>query len=335
MTRLLIPCALLAALLGVSVAGAAGFAGVGSYAFVLEGFFIDARNTGMGGADLVGDGGPQQVLINPAHLVADRAVTATYDHLDYFLGIELETLAIGAAFGPVQVSLASHESRREGEERTAYNPSGTVESWERMTVLGVAGRGGADRYEDGLRWAIGMGLRRYEIKNTGKADGLDAGMSAGWRLNHEGGWTSLEGAVSWQNITGAEVPHGDWELAAPEPIRVGLSAGFGMRPDGWTRDAAAIRGAFTRVVRREEGFDDWSQWGVELTVVQIVSARAGSNGRIFGGTTQWGLGLSLDEEFTGPFRGELHWTQIRIESDYWADGITVLDGWGARLTYEF
>ncbi|MCP4573880.1 MAG: hypothetical protein GY838_16095 [bacterium] len=326
--------AIIALLLCPTVSAAAGFAKVGYLYFATEGVFTDARNAAMGGADLVGNGNPQQVLINPAPLLVDGTATMSYDRMNFMSNYDLEDFAAGAALGPLQVAVARTEYRIKSVRRTAYNPVGTryEETLTRMSVVGLGLRGG---WEDGFRWAGGLAYRKYEAADASDRDGLDAGVSAGLTQRHDTGWMSLAGAVSWQNIFGASLPRGDWELLPPEPVRLGLTAGLGLRPRDWRRDAAQVRFAVTRTVRREHDTDDESQWGVEITALQILSLRWGMDSRLLRNTTMWGLGLRLDEEFTGPFSAEVHWTVADYDNDQMYGDNDYTEGWGVRVAYDF
>ncbi len=329
------------------LATAAGFANAGTYVLRWEGLFTDARRTAMGNADLAEGGGPQAVLVNPAYLDEGPAATVSYDRMNYLAEIDLETLAAGVSLGSWRVTVARNEISWENELRTAYEPSGTgdyIRGHERLTVVGLS-LGDGDHRGDSTRrqWAFGMNYRHYEMKSelndeetmNKTTEGIDAGATFGWRRDHVGGWTSVACAAAWQNIFKAKVSFDEREALLPRHVRLGFTFGAGFRPEGRDRDAVAVRAAFTRTEFIDSAWSDESQWGAEVTALQVLSLRWGTDQSLPDHATTWGLGLRLAEPAMGPWRVELHWVRIGYGDLYDTGDDHTEDGWGARVAYIF
>ena len=301
---------LLACLICVApTAQAAGFTRVGSVA-AWEPIFAGTRSESMGQADLAVSRGPMSIFDNPAPLPEGQAVQAGYGHLSYIEGLEFHQYAAAAELGAFRIGVARMDFVSDDLPiRTAYIPDGTGETYRvddrvsvvsgSMDVAALLAPGSA------WDWTVGVSHRRYRfngIEEVTHVNGLDFGSSGRYRrqFNKTSVTASLAGVL--RNI--------DDSLYVPEDTRLGL--GLVLAVDGEeTADVVALTLAYVfKDVRHEDEYFGDRHFGAELTLLQSLSFRMGHDKQIFGGTSQYGVGLNLPRRWVQPFGVTLDWGSL-------------------------
>lgn len=298
-------------------AAAAGFAAIMPH--TSEGLFTGTRLSAMGGGDMAGDDGPGALLVNPAPLMRGNAVAVAHDHVDYSLSkvtgaddpdINYVTTSLGVEWRGWRLSTCiSDESIDDAARRTAYQPegAGTFDHRSRMALVGLARQVAGDTQSpQGGQWTVGVAYRSYSARTSdnrtdplvtfddGQATGTwDVGTTLSLRFADQRHAASIAVAVAGQNVTGAAQVVSEREMALPQLVRMGLTAGLtfldGQRE--WMRIVAAVaRTEYTG----QYNASDFSQMGVEVTALRLLALRLGSNDRFYGGSGTCGVGLILD-----------------------------------------
>jgi hypothetical protein len=298
-------------------ATAAGFAVLMSHSW--EGMFTGTRLSAMGGGDMAGDDGPGALLVNPAPLMRGNAVAVAHDHVDYPLSavtgaddpdINYVTTSLGVEWRGWRLSTCISDQSTDNEVmRTAYLPegTGTYDHRSRMALVGLARQLAGDTHSPrGGQWSVGVAYRSYSARTSdnrtdplvtfddGHATGTwDAGTTVSLRFADQAHPASIAAAVAWQNVTGATLVISEREMALPQLVRMGLTAGLtfldGQRE--WMRVVAAVaRSEYTGQYNGR----DFSQMGIEVTALRLLALRIGSNDKFYGGSGTWGVGLILD-----------------------------------------
>lgn len=337
-------------------AAAAGFAMLTSHTW--EGLFTGARLSAMGGGDLAGDDGPGALLVNPAPLLRGDGVAVAHDHVDYPLSavtgaddpdVDYLTTSLGVEWQGWRLSACvSDESIDNAVLRTAYLPegTGTFDRRSRMALVGLTRRlAGDTRREDGGQWTAGVAYRSYSARTSdnrtdpaitfddGQATGTwDVGTTVSLRFADQRHPASIAVAVAGQNVTGATLVVSEREMALPQLVRMGLTAGLtfldGQRE--WMRIVAAV--ARTEYTGRYNA-RDFSQMGVEITALRLLALRIGSNDRFYGGSGTWGVGLVLDHPRGLPLEMAVDYGEISPDEAMF-DGADMAM-WSGRVRVEF
>jgi len=312
---------------------AAGFAAIVPH--TSEGLFTGTRLSAMGGGDMAGDDGPGALLVNPAPLMRGDAVAVAHDHVDYSLSevtgaddpdIDYVTTSLGVEWRGWRLSTCiSDESIDDAALRTAYQPegTGTFDHRSRMALVGLARQVAGDTQSPrGGQWTVGVAYRSYSARTSdnrtdpaitfddGQATGTwDVGTTVSLRLADQRHPASIAVAVAGQNVTGATLVVSEREMALPQLVRMGLTAGLtfldGQRE--WMRIVAAV--ARTEYTGRYNA-RDFSQMGVEITALRLLALRIGSNDRFYGGSGTWGVGLVLDHPRGLPLEMALDYGEV-------------------------
>ena len=338
-------------------AAAAGFAVITSHSW--EGIYTGTRLSAMGGGDMASDDGPGALLVNPSPLMRGDAVAVAHDHVDYPLGalsgadddpdMDYLTTSLGVEWRGWRLGTCiSDESIDNAVMRTAYQPEGmgTFDRRSRMALVGLARQLAGDTQSGrGLQWTVGGAYRSYTTRTSdnrtdpvvtfddGQATGTwDVGTTAAYRFADRTRRASIAAAIAWQNVTGASLVVSEREMALPERVRMGLTTSLAWL-DGrreWVRFVAAM-------ARSEHmgqfGGRDFSQMGIEVTVLRLLALRIGSNDRFHGGSGTWGVGLVLDHPRGLPLEMAFDYGEISPDDPIFNE--VEISMWSGRVRVEF
>ncbi len=335
--RLLVICLVLAL---ASPAAAAGFARVGTFSFTWEGIFTGGRLSTLGSSDLA-DRSPATLMVNPAPLSTGSGVGLSYDHADYFFDVDLNIYSGTAGWDNLRLNFAMQEFVIDDVlVRTAYNPEGTGETFDvrdRMTVIGLSYDLGTALFrKPSFQWAVGAAWRGYSShfdEAKANADSWDLGTTLSWRIEYQGGWTGLTGALSWQNITDGTFTIEERQSLLPRLSRTGLTVETAIDRADHPGDLIKFLLAYTGTSRRGDTYrSDAGHVGFETLIFDALAVRYGHSTQILGDIESWGIGVILDGRLLGPVTVELDWGEMSYDNLVFTGDKTI---WGARARYNF
>lgn len=339
-------------------AGAAGFALLTAHNW--EGMFTGTRLSAMGGGDMAGDDGPGALLVNPAPLMRGNAVAVAHDHVDYPLSevtggddddpdINYVTTSLGVEWRGWRLSTCiSDESIDNAALRTAYQPEsmGTYDHRSRMALVGLARQVAGDTQSPrGGQWTVGVAYRSYSARTSdnrtdplatfddGQATGTwDVGTTVSIRIANQTHPASIAAAVAWQNVTGATLVIGEREMALPQLVRMGLTAGMTFL-DGQRERMRVVAAVARSEYTGQYSGRDFSQMGVEVTALRLLALRIGSNDKFYGGSGTWGVGLILDHPRGLPLEMAVDYGEVSPDNALFNEADMAM--WSGRVRVNF
>lgn len=325
--RYTLPVASLCLLLSTPVA-AAGFSALGQVFYQSDWIFAGARAEALGQADLALPRGPLSTLFNPAPLPDGQGVHVGYGHMDYVAGFACQQYGLAWENGPWRFSAVRSEFKAEDIlVRTAYQPEGTGElfsSEQRQQVFAVSLDIAQLSYPDSpWNWTVGLSHRNYRSsiqEDVSRFDGIDFGSSARrfYQLNQAGLEASVSGVL--RNI--------DKDKFTPESTHIGVALTMHLFNDDGLGYLSCSLMAAQEDGPKDPDFFGTSRFGLELTGLGILSLRMGHDSHAFGGTSQWGAGLTIPERWIHPFSltvdyGSLDAWELSSDPDHAFEGFNV------------
>jgi hypothetical protein len=291
---------------GVATAQAAGFARVGPVAF-WEPLFAGTRSESMGQSDLAVSRGPLSIFANPAPLPEGQAVQAGYGHLAYLAELDFHQYAAAVETGAFRIGLARMDFVSDSKLiRTAYMPEGTGETFRIddrvMVIAGSMNVAALLAPGSPWDWTVGLAHRNYRFNSPEEVthvNGLDFGSSGRYRHRWQNTSLIASAAGVLRNI--------DDTHYVPEDTRLGLGLALAIDTEQ-SREAIVLTVSyvFKDVRAADEYFGD-RYYGAELTLLQALSFRIGRDKQLFGGSSQYGLGLDVPRPWIEPFGVTLDW----------------------------
>ncbi len=330
------------------IAHAAGFARIGFISFRHEPYYLGARNTGLGSADLATASGPMAILHNPAARQQGQTLQVGFDKSEWADGYDVTDWALAGEWKRFRLGLVRHENAsRDNVIRMAYNPEGTGETFDIVQtvwtiglsteVLPTAWRQGGFSANVGVNWRH---YRDQSFSNETSGDDADIGLTVSWRHEMNTGWLSLSGATMKHNISQTTLIT---DIEDREPLETVLpyysQTGVTLIRTWLLPDQAgeALRLLVAYSHRNETQDEDRDlyhadRWGVELTAVEIASFRWGdSDDSLYAGMTEsMGLGLATPQHFLDPVSVQLEWARFDTG---WIGGWR--DVWGMTVAARF
>lgn len=296
---------------GAAAAIAQEFASL-STRVVWDDLFAGTRSESMGQADLALARGPMAFLVTPAVLPTGRAVEAGYGKLDYVLGLGLHQYGLAAELDQVRFGVVRMDLRSDDQlVRTAYNPEGTGTSFkvdERLIVVAASvDVAGLLVPESDWQWTIGAGYRDFRFATGDEAmhaGGVDLGTSARYRRALAGADLSVGVAGVIHNVDNSEF--------VPRDARLGLAVGLVIGADQQAHALALTVGYVAEDDREIDDYFTKSYLGFEATLGQILSFRLGRDRQLFGGSNQYGFGLTVPSRWTQPFGLTVDWGSMGL-----------------------
>ena len=250
-------------------------------------FPVGIRNVGMGATGVADLNQPTTGYFNPATLAWVDAAYATYAYEELILDFAITD--VRAAFGNRWGDESSNDVWRLGGElgytmldynnepiRTIFLPEGTAESIERDYYLTSAIAGGWERGNE----SIGVGAAaKYLTLDRSNDDPhswlFDFGLVAAKKIMVNGAMVRPCFGVSFANVdTGLGIDSTEYDVAGL--TRYGVGVDFATAPTQWaSRDVALASGSFDADYTDRGKYDSLWSIGWELSILELVQARAG------------------------------------------------------------
>ncbi len=290
-----------------SEVSAAGFARVGPSPS-WDHIFTGTRSESMGQADLAVSQGPMSIFENPAPLHEGEGVQVGYGNMVYVMDLEFHQYAAAVEWGAFRLGMARMDFVSDSlPVRTAYQPEGNGETHrldDRVRVIsGAVDVAWLLAPGSPWEWTVGVAHRGYRFGAQSEvihANGLDFGSSGRYRHRFDGFRLVASAAGVLRNIEDSDYH--------PEGTRLGLGLSLAV-DDAEKREMIVLTlGYVFKDVRTEEKYFGDRHYGAELTLLRSLSFRLGRDKQIFGGTSQYGLGLTLPHDWLHPFGVTLDWS---------------------------
>jgi hypothetical protein len=292
---------------------------IGTFPFQNEELFSGTRAEAMGGANIAGAPEAEAFLLNPATLHVGDRVQTSYGQMEWF-GNHIRSFAVAGEWRAWRWGLARNElSIQDLVVRTAFDPAGrTYDSLLRMDLAnlswGFARKTGSHTE---LMGSVGANLRRYigDLADLSiSANTFDLGTTIGLRFDGASTDGALHAGLAWQNISDETAFLGTRSADVPRPLRVGMSAEFGIFTPAFDSALVQTTLSYARTFRRGDDSGSVGHLGGESIFLERIAIRAGSDGGFSLGETRWGVGVILDEVWMGPIRAHLDWSRVELDS---------------------
>lgn len=274
---------------------------------VWDRIFAGTRSESMGQSDLAVSEGPMSIFDNPAPLPEGRDLQLGYGNMGYIASLELNHYAAAVEWGHFRLGYARMDVTSDDQLlRTAYNPEGNGETFRIddrvMIYAGSVDIGGLLAPGSAWQWTVGASHREYRYafaSQITRMKGTDWGSSM--RYRQQLGAARLIGSL-------AAVRRGsdDAELLSRD-TRIGL--GLSLELDAPRRPrliVLTLAYLFKDIPDAEKNFSH-RHYGAELTLLQTLSVRLGHDEQIYGGTDQFGIGVTVPRQWIQPFGLTVDW----------------------------